>query len=174
MYYRNNVLLAGTSNGPNEWGNSHSVMVYKVGAVASANGAAAGGQTTVQVASGHQFEVGDKGQLWRAAPGVYLTGAGVISKITTQIVFDGEYQIFAGDRLICLGGDTGTSTPNYDGSDQIVWRDPGMPAALLNSRVFTDQFGNYSYYINDLPAWEVIRDSNGDLISLLEGNGLIA
>ena len=175
MYYRSNVVFAGTATAPTEWGNSHSVMVYELGAVASASGIVGGGSTVVPVFVGHGFAVGDKVLLWRGGLWVYLGNSGVtvVDGGGMSITLDGEHQIVAGDRLVNLGPDTGATAPAWDGSGLVVMRDPDGSTAFSNARVFTDQRGNYSYYIgNDTPAWELILDAASEPVGLLEGNGI--
>jgi len=150
---------------------SYTVTAYPVGALASAGSSG----TTITVDAGHSFRAGDK---YLINPGVddTFSGTDTVQSVTaTTVVMGQSVSVSAGDVLVNLGPDTGTSSPNYDASPVAIYSDADGSTAISNSRVTCSAAGEYSYYHKgDGRFWELIRDSDGDVADVIKGFGGIS
>lgn len=166
LYHRHNDILVNSGGSP-AWGASYTVTVYSVGARANASSS----DTTVPVDAGHSFTVGDK--IYNYNEGTF---SGALTAVTaTQLTAPGNFSVSSGDLLVNVGADTGTTSPNWDGSNTPIFSDPDGSTAVSNSRVTADSLGNYTYsYKGDGAAWELIRDTSGTVQKLIEGSSAVA
>lgn len=138
-----------------DFGSGYSVTAYEVGAQVTTGGTT----NTPQVRTGHGFAAGDK----------FIVGTStsqfktVLSVTATQLTLTGAetVTVAAGDILINLAADTGSSTPNYNGNGLAVYTDMAYASQATNNTVTTDATGNYRYFYNNIPIWELVRTSLG-------------
>lgn len=165
LAHRENIVLVDSNSKPS-WGASYTVTVYEPGAVAT--GASSG--TTITVNRAHGFQAGDK---YLINPGTddTFSGTDTVQSVTaTTIVMGQSVSIAVGDVLVNLGADTGVAAPNYDASPiSIHTRSDGSDTAISNSTVTCDAYGNYEYWARRYIVWELIRDSDGDPVSCMQG-----
>ena len=154
LYRRNgNIFKANSSDSTDvDFAASYTVTVYSIGAVA--NGAQSGSQT-LTVHAGHGFAVGDKFMVGTTATQFFAV-ASLTS--TTLVTTTGNVTCSDDDLIVNLGADTGSTTPNYDGSKVPIYSDNNGSTAYSNSRLTCDAQGGYSYwYKGSGAAWELIR-----------------
>lgn len=170
---RQNTLLTpdGSDSSTADWAASYDVTVYPVGAVVSG----ASSDTTIPVDAGHSFAVGDKYLLNPGSDNTF-SGTDTVQSVTaTQITMGQSVTVAAGDTLVNLGPDTGTSTPNYDASPVVIYSDADGSTTISNSRVTASSSGEYGYYTKgDGRAWELIRDGNDAVVDCVLGHGRVA
>jgi len=164
LVHRENSLLP-SSGGDPSFGAAYSVTAYPVGARASA----ASSGTTATVDAGHSFRVGDNALIRPGSSNVFT--AAVTAVTATTITWGIEsYPIFAGDLLVNLGPDTGTSIPNYDASSMALYSDGDGTTSITKSTVTCSSVGEYSYWHKgDGRFWELLRDGDGDVVGVVAG-----
>lgn len=140
----------------------YTVTVACPGAVCTAGSSS----TTATVAEGHGFINGDK--FYVQSSGVFGTISGAPTQTTLPLAQAAT--LSSGDVLVNLGADTGSSSPNWDGSRILVWSDPGV-TAITQSRITVDSAGNYEYHHLLSKAWEYVRNSSGTLKKVIKGIG---
>lgn len=148
---------------------SYTITAYPVGAVCSLG---AINSTVQNVEAGHGFVAGDKALI---DPGDANRFTASINSVTaTTITFSVATTVSTGDLLVNLGPDTGSGTPNYDGSPLKIYSDPDGSTPISNSRVTCDPAGEYSYFHRgDGRFWELIRNSSGTVIEVVPGFGAV-
>lgn len=156
LAYRSNTILP-NSSGPT-FGANWTVTAYEVGGQAASGSSG----TSVALRAGHGFASSDK---------LLVESSGSINTATFRLIdsvsgdtltLSTSLSVSAGDRLINLGPDTGTTSPNYDGSGITTYADmAGAGSAVTESRVTCNAAGFYDYWSNNTGVWELIRDSNG-------------
>ena len=149
----------------------YTVTAYPVGAVASATSSG----TTITVDAGHSFRVGDK-YLLRPGTSNVFSGTDTVQSVTaTSIVMGSAVSVTAGDSLVNLGPDTGTTAPAYDGSPMVIYSDADGGTAISNSRVTTSATAEYGFWHKgDGKFWELIRDGDGTVVDVFRGSGGVA
>lgn len=165
---RNSTILKANSNDSTrpDFAASYTVTAYPPGAVVVSVST-----TTVTVDAGHGFVAGDK---YLANPGTNDTFSGTddVQSVTATTIVMGQDQsaiLSAGDVLVNLGPDTGTSAPNYDGSGATIYSDMDGGTAIPNSRVTCDSEGGYEYFTSGQRLWELVRDSSGSPVAAIKG-----
>ena len=141
---------------------SYDVTGYEVGAVAYG---AQSATSSVTVRAGHGFAANDF-----AMVGIDTTKFFKIGSVTnTELLLDsGAVTVADGDFISNLGLDTGTSIPNYDGSQVSIYDEPsGVATAISNSRVTCDSEGGYGYWHDVDQVWELVRDSSGTPVEVI-------
>lgn len=144
---------------------SSTVTVYAPGAVVSAT---ASNSATVTVRAGHGFAAND--YLFKntdvtatfQVTGIAATTLTVSPNITASV----------DDVLTNVGADTYTSnTLDWDGSPISIYTESSFASsAITNARVTANSDGEYSYHMKgDGRAWEVIRNSSGTFIDVIQG-----
>jgi hypothetical protein len=162
LNYRSNCLLYDANSEPN-WGAAYSITAYPIGARA----ASASAGTTITVNLGHGFIAGQK-----LLVGTDTTKYREVSSVTeTTVVADQAVAVSAGDLILNLGADTGSSVPNYDGSPVKAYTSADKSSAATYSTVTSDSQGNYAYWHQGSNFWELIRDSGGDPDTIVPGIG---
>lgn len=134
-------------------GVGYSVSVYSPGGtVTSAVG------TTINLLPGHAFKAGQK---FITSDGLTFSGSASVSSATaTSIVMSsGTWTSLAANTILAnLGADTGTSTPNYNGSPINIYSTmDGSGTAVTNSVVTTNSDGEYEYWTDAGEVWEIVR-----------------
>ena len=164
LVHRENSLLP-SSGGDPAFGAAYSVMACPVGARASQ----ASSGLTITVDSGHSFRALDKCLIRPGSDNVFT--AAISSVTTTTIVFAAEsYSVSAGDLIVNMGPDTGTTVPFYDGSPMGIYSDADGGTAITYATVTCSSVGEYSYYHNgDGRFWELLRDGDGDVSGVVAG-----
>ena len=145
---RNSSVLL-NSSGSLAPGASYTITAYEVGGVASAN--SSGG--TISVYAGHGIAALDRIMVGTTAS----TFWSVSSVTATTVVVGSAVSVTAGDYIVNLGPDTGSSTPNWDGSGVTVYSTPTTATAVTQSRVTADSNGNYGYWWRGEQLWELAR-----------------
>ena len=169
LTHRTNSIFYSLNASP-EFGAAYQVIACPVGARASAGSSG----STATVDKGHSFRANDKALIFRpgtAAVNVALTAA-VSSVSATSIVWSPEtYAIQAGDLLVNLGPDTGTTTPNYDASPMGIYSDPDGGTIISAATVNCDAQGAYGFWHRaDGRFWELILDSSAAVAGLVTGH----
>jgi hypothetical protein len=84
----------------------------------------------------------------------------------------GNVNIASGDLLVNLGTDGGVSAPDYDGSPMAIYAVPSTTTKITNAEVSSDSTtGNYDFYHDgDGMFWELIRDSGGTPVQIIDGH----
>ena len=165
LSHRQNCILA-DSNGAPAWGAGYTVTAYPTGArVVSVS------TVTITVDAGHSFAAGDK---FLASPGSSNTYSGTdeVQSVTATTIVMGEdwSSLSTGDLLVNLGADGGTTTPNYNASGKTIYAESDGGGTVSESRVTCDAYGNYDYYyLAGGAIWELIRDSSGAVVSVIDG-----
>jgi hypothetical protein len=163
LHRRNNTILKVNSSDSTrpDFGASYDVTAYSFGAVANGAQAATG---TVTVHDGHGFVANE----------FFIVGTDsttfkkVASVTTTTLVLDsGTVTVADDDVLLNLGTDTGTTSPNYDGSTVTVYTDSAGSTSVSNSRVTANARGQYGYWVNRSTVWELVRDSSAALVQVI-------
>jgi hypothetical protein len=153
---RESRVFASTAGDP-VFGSSYLVTAYgKGGQVASASTG-----VTVTVRSGHGFSAGQK-FIVNTDVTKYRTVDSLVGNVLTV---NSAVTVAAGDFLINLGADTGTTTPSYNGSTLNIYEDEDSVTALTNETVTAGATGTYRYYWNGAPSWELIRTAAGTPIA---------
>lgn len=136
-------------------GSGYTVTVLEPGGIASATSTGA----TITLHAGHGFAAGDK--IIVGGDSSTFSGSQVVSSTTsTSITMDGgTYNVAAGDTILNLGADTGTSTPNWDAGRDIYSDPTGTTAITKSTGPVVNSEGEYQYYA-DQSAWEVIRSGS--------------
>ncbi len=158
----NNVLKLTNSN----WGPaaSNTVTAYPRGAIVSDQEI---NQVFPTVYPGHGFVVDD-----------YFfinTDTTVTHKVTvstpTQLTVTPALTVFPGDVLVNIGADTlAGGTIDWDGSNINIYTEYSMTTSpVTEARVTTNSDGEYSYYTRDGSVWEIVRDSGGILVDVIQG-----
>lgn len=134
---------------------NYDVTAYENGAVA--NGAQSS-VSTVTVHTGHGFAANDY-----FIVGTDTTTFKKVGSVTaTTLVLDsGTVSVADDDLLLNLGTDTGTTSPNYDGSGVATYSDGAGSTANSNSRVTCNSEGWYGYWHDSVEVWELVRDGDG-------------
>ena len=169
LNYRENVLLKVNSSDTTrpDFAGSYTVTAYPVGAVASAGSSGA----TITVDRGHSFVPGDKFLLRPGSSNLYSADV-VLSVTATTIVMTSSFSVSAGDALVNLGPDTGSTSPAYDGSPLKIYSDADGSTVISNSRVTASSSGEYTYYyLGDGRYWELIRNGSGTVVDAVKGHG---
>lgn len=136
---------------------------YTVSALAKgSNAIASSSGSTITIAPGHGFQVGDKIAIWN---GSALSGYSGINTVATAnagsiVMSGGAYTVAVGDVIINFGSDTGTTAPNLDAGDVAMYSDANVATQVYS--VTTDAGGTYSYwwYSPLFPIWEIIRSGS--------------
>ncbi len=164
MIHRLNTLLSVSTDTNFQPPSGHSVLVTSVGAVVSG-----GAGVTWNVHAGHSFRIGDKALKINAVGANTFTNA--VTAVTATSITWAESQSFAvGDKLINLGPDGGSSTPNLDASKVRIFSNPDGSTVITNSKVSADSTASYEYwYQGNGKAWEVVLDATDDPISVFAG-----
>ena len=151
-----------------DFGSSYYVTAYEIGAQVTSGSAG----NTVTVRAGHGFAAGDK----------FIVGTStaqfksILSVASTQLTLDvGQtVTVSAGDLLVNLAADTGSSLPNYDGAGLTVYTDMDYSNVATNNTVQTDSNGKYRYFHKGIERWELIRSSLTAPIALYLDSGASA
>ena len=140
MNLRENLLFT-DSSGP-AFADSYTVTAYPVGAVATSSSSG----STLTVAAGHSFVAGDKILIGPGSANTF-SGVNVVDSVSaTSIVMDGgSYAVSVGDKIVNLGPDIGTASPNYDASPMGIYTDPAGSTAASNATVTASSAGEYSW-----------------------------
>ena len=168
LNHRSNNVLKTDSNSKPDFGSSYFVTVYPVGAVVSAPSSG----LTITVNNAHSFRAGDR---FLRNPGTTNELSVVIDSVTyNSITFAStSYSVVTGDVLVNLGPDTGGAFPDYQSSPVAIYSDPGRATRISNATVLTDAQGNYKYYhLGDGRFWELVRDTQGNPLGVVQGFGL--
>ena len=135
---RRQTALLLNSSGSLAPGASYTVTAYEPGGVASANSSS----LTISVYAGHGIAALDRIMVGTTAS----TFRSVSSVTATSVVVGSAVSVSAGDLIVNLGPDTGSSTPNWDGSGVTIYSTPTTATTVTQSRVTTDSNGNYGYW----------------------------
>lgn len=146
------------------FGQNYLITVYEVGAQVASGSAS----TTISVREGHGFAAGDK-LIVNTDTSRYRT---VSSTTDTTIEVTSAVSVAQGDLLVNLGTDSGSASPNYDGSGLTVYSDMGLDTALLNSTTQTNSTGAYRYYYGGQAVWELVRSGGGTPVALYQVNAI--
>ena len=164
LYRRNgNIFKANSADATRpDFASGYDVTAYPMGAVA--DGAASGfAPLTITVHEGHGFVAGERA-LFNLDPDKFH----VINSVTaTGITIAGALGVADDEVILNLGTDTGTTSPNYDGSSVSIYSDSNGDTAYSNSRVSTDAQGGYGYWVNRSAVWELIRDGDGTPVEIV-------
>jgi len=145
---------------------NYKVTVYPVGAVVdSVDGA------VYTVEPGHSFWVGDK---VLRNPGVdddYSGTDTVQSTTATTITMGSSVTGSADDLLVNMGADTGTVSPNFDGSTMRIYSDIRGISSIANSEITCGAGGTFEYYHKGGgDAWELVRTDADVIVSVVDGH----
>lgn len=161
--YRNNTILPSSNSLPS-FGSSYKVLVLEVGGQA----ASASSGTTLTLRSNHGFAAADK-LLLESSGAIAETSYRTVSSVSTNtLTLDSALSVAAGDKVINLGADTGTTAPNYDASGVTIYADmAGEGSAVTNSTVTCDAYGFYEYWTQTTELWELVLDSSSSPVSVI-------
>jgi hypothetical protein len=134
-----------------DFGSTYYVQALEVGAQVASGSAG----TTATVRAGHGFAALDK-FIVGTDKTKYRTVSGVTS---TTLTLNSSISLSAGDLLVNLGQDTGTTEPNYDGNGTTIYTDMDYSNAATNATMQTDANGRYRYYHTGTSRWELVRSS---------------
>ena len=148
-----------------DFGSSYYVTAYEVGAQVTSGSSG----NTVAVRAGHGFAAGDK----------FIVGTStaqfktILSVTSTQLTLAvaTTVTVVAGDLLVNLAADTGSSLPNYDGAGLTIYTDMDYSNVATNNTVQTDANGKYRYYHKGIARWELVRSSLTAPIALYTDTG---
>ena len=145
LAYRENVIIKANASDSTDanLGASYDVTAYPVGAIVVSVST-----TTITVDAGHSFRVGDK-YLYDPGTSNTFSGTDTVQSVTSTTIVMGNDQtaiVSAGNALVNVGADTGTSAILYDASPMVIYSDADGSTAVSNSRVTCDATGTYSYY----------------------------
>ena len=151
-----------------DFGASYYVTAYEVGAQVTSGSSG----NTVAVRAGHGFAALDK----------FIVGTStsqfksILSVTSTQLTLDvGQtVTVAAGDLLVNLGRDTGSSLPLYDRAGLTIYTDMDYSNVATNNTVQTDSNGKYRYFHKGIERWELIRSSLTAPIALYLDSGASA
>ena len=161
---RDNTLLNLDANSELVPSANYTVKVLPVGAVASGVSTFDGTHTTIPVFTGHGLSTGQKFFIYPTK----TKFAAVTSTTSNTVVFLGSgFAVSAFQILVNMGNDTGTSTPTFDGTTVLSYKDPQLSnqtdiAALLTS----DSTGNYGYWHDGAQKWECVRDTSFNVVAI--------
>lgn len=158
-FVRRNGNAFQVANSTVQPGSDFRVTVLPAGATASQTSTG----TTITVDSGHGFQAGDR----LIVNYDELKFRYVVSKTATTIVVNEAVSVSSGDLIINLRDDTGTTAPEYDGSDVVIYSDMDGGTVVGNSTVTANSGGDYGYWLAPQTAWELIRDTNGNPVDLV-------
>lgn len=149
---------------------TYTVTAYRRGGICSGpsttTSATLGGltahTTTIPLYSGHGIAINDAIMV-----GIDTTTFNRVSASTsTSIQVQGQFSVNTGDTILTLGADTGTTTPNFDGSDVLTYSTPDTTTAITQARVTTSETGDYGYWHDGtVGLWELMRDTSGAAVS---------
>jgi hypothetical protein len=150
-----------------DFGSNYYVTAYEVGAQVTTGSSG----NTVAVGAGHGFAALDK----------FIVGTStaqfksILSVTSTQLTLDvGQtVTVAAGDLLVNLGQDTGTTTPSYVQSvaGLTVYSTMDYSAVAVDNTVQTDANGRYRYFHTGIARWELARNGTTP-IALYTDTGL--
>ena len=158
LTHRSNTIFDGSTPSRVSLG-SGSVVVLPPGGIASASSSG----DTITLYSGHGFSSGDKfmvGTDVGTFSGLYTVT--VSGNSLTSDPTGAAFNIGTGDRIINLGTDTGTSTPNFDGSTVTIYSTPDTTTEIEDSTIIASGEGFYEYWHAGLSLWELILDGSGE------------
>lgn len=163
---REGRVLIKPANGRPEFGSGYLVTAYEVGAVVSAGSSG----STIDVCSGHGFAVDD-----RLIVGTDATRFERVAAIgALSITVEHSFQVAAGEILVNLGTDSGTTGPNFDGSGAAIYTDPDYTSQAIGSTVACNDNGRYVYYHQSIDRWEVVRSGSSVVAVYTDtGNGIL-
>ena len=157
LAYRNNTVLPDSNSEPS-WGSNYTIVVYEVGGMAASGSSG----TSVTLRSGHGFAASDKLILEASGSIDVATYRTVNSVAGNVLTIDSALSVSAGDKIINLGPDTGTTEPNYDGSPISIYADmAGEGSAVSNAEVTATAQGLYEYWTATTSLWVLVRTSGG-------------
>jgi hypothetical protein len=151
MVREHRVLIS--SVGDPDFGASYYVTAYEVGAQVTSGSPG----NTVTVRAGHGFAALDK-FIVGTSTAQFKTILSVTATVLTLNVGQ-TVTVAAGDLLVNLGADTGSSLPNYDGAGLTVYTDMDYSNEAIDNTVTTDANGRYRYYHKGIAVWELVRSS---------------
>jgi hypothetical protein len=134
-----------------DFGAGYYVQALEVGAQVSAGSSG----NTIAVRAGHGFAALDK-----LIVGTDTTKfKSVLSVTSTQLTLDvGQtVTVAAGDLLVNLGADTGSTSPQYDGNGLTIYTDMDYSTQATTNTVLTDANGRYRYHHKGVGIWELVR-----------------
>src|SRR3990172_10068236 len=136
---------------------SYTVTAYAHGGVieTASSGFALTTDSPHGFASGEKIMVGTDEAKFRTITSITSATAFVVGSAVSVVV---------GDLVVNLGADTGSTSPNYDGSSLTIYSDADGEVAISQSRVTTNSQGEYSYWHRNRSMWELVRDAAGDPI----------
>jgi len=136
------------------------VVGYTVSALAKgAQATAVSTGSTITIAPGHGFTVGDKIAVWHSSALAGYSGVNTVAtaNATSIVMTGGAYSVAVGDLIINFGADTGTSAPNLDGGDVAMYSDATVQTQVYSVTTGTNGDYAYWYYTPLFPIWEIIR-----------------
>jgi hypothetical protein len=145
-------------------GAGYSVSAYNPGAqVASASSG-----STFTVRANHGITAGNRLLINPIGTSTFSGIYSVASTTATTITLSsGTYTVAAGDYIFNLEGDSGSSSPNYDGSGVPTYSVMDGALANTNSTVISDAGGNYFYWhASTVDIWELIRSAAGTPVAI--------
>ena len=144
---------------------SYTVTAYATGGVVFSSPIPFSGSYYITMYPGHGFVPND-----RFMVSIDPTSYGVIINVNGDILTATTTNPpSVGDALVNLGNDTGATSPNYDGSTIVVYTTPDTDQPITESRVTTNDDGEYDYYHDGTVAlWELVRDANGLPVAIIQ------
>jgi hypothetical protein len=73
-----------------------------------------------------------------------------------------------GTRIVDLGADTGTTSPNYDASPITVYSDPELVDTATDATLTTSSLGEYEYWVDEQIVTELVRNSAGTISEVIQ------
>ena len=167
LTHRSNTVFATAADGKFLAGAGSVVVLPAGGVVATASG------DQITLYSGHGFSTGDKfmvGTDTGTFSGLYTV---VVSGNTLGSVPEGAtFNVATGDRLVNLGPDSGTSTPNFDNSTVLIYSTPDTSVLIEDSTITLNSDGGYEYWHDGASTWELFLGADGAPVGLEVDTGL--
>jgi len=150
-----------------DFASNYYVTAYEVGAQVTS----ASSGTTATVRAGHGFAALDKFIVFRN--GSYVANSyNTVSAVGATTLTITAFALAQDDILVNLAQDTGIATPLYDGNGLAVYSDMAYSSQLTNNTTQTDANGRFRYFYNNIPIWELVRDSLGAPFSIFLDTGV--